>query len=103
MNEGRTAERIATDGVVAIGRSSLVVSAITGESTPIEAAPGDAVFAGSINGTGAPEVDLTAAVADNSLARIARIVEAAQERKGQGQRLADRIAPTPRVRDLLGR
>ena len=103
MNEGRTAERIATDGVVAIGRSSLDVSAITGESMPIEAAPGDAVFAGSINGTGAPEVDVTAAVADNSLARIARIVEAAQERKGQGQRLADRIDLTPRARDLLGR
>ena len=88
----RPGERVATDGLIANGRSSLDVSSITGESMPIEAAPGDAVYAGAINGTGALEVDVTAAVTDNSLARIVRIVEAAQERKGQGQRLADRIA-----------
>lgn len=88
----RPGERIATDGAIAFGRSSLDVSAITGESMPIEAAPGDTVFAGAINGSGALEIEVTAAVADNSLARIVRIVEAAQERKGQGQRLADRIA-----------
>lgn len=42
-------ERLATDGVIAVGRTALDVSAITGESMPIEAGPGDEVFAGSIN------------------------------------------------------
>lgn len=88
----RPGERIATDGILVAGRSSLDVSAITGESIPIEANPGDSVYAGTINGAGAIEVETTAGVADNSLARIVAIVEAAQEQKGQGQRLADRIA-----------
>ncbi|MBA3875873.1 MAG: cadmium-translocating P-type ATPase [Anaerolinea sp.] len=88
----RPGERIATDGVIRAGRSSLDVSAITGESMPIEGGPGDAVYAGTINGGGALEIEPTALVGDNSLARIVRIVEAAQERKGRGQRLADRIA-----------
>ena len=88
----RPGERVATDGKIASGRSSLDVSAITGESIPIEAEPGDTVYAGTINGTGALEIDATATVADNSLSRIVQIVEAARERKGGGQRLADRIA-----------
>ena len=46
-------ERLATDGVVVTGHSSLDTSAITGESVPVEAGPGSEVFAGSINGTGA--------------------------------------------------
>lgn len=85
-------ERIATDGVIRSGRTALDVSAITGESLPVEAEPGDEVFAGSINGTGALEVEVTTTAQDNSLARIVRIVEAEQSRKGAGQRLADRIA-----------
>ena len=88
----RPGERIATDGILVAGRSSLDVSAITGESIPIEGNPGDTVHAGTINGSGAIEVEATAGVADNSLARIVQIVEAAQEQKGRGQRLADRIA-----------
>lgn len=88
----RPGERVATDGVIRAGRSALDVSAITGESMPIEGEPGDEIFAGTINGTGALEIEATATVRDNSLARIVRIVEDAQERKGQGQRLADRIA-----------
>ncbi|QGK70269.1 cadmium-translocating P-type ATPase [Allosaccharopolyspora coralli] len=88
----RPGERAATDGVIRSGRTSLDLSAITGESVPIEAGPGDTVFAGAINGGGAIEVDVTAPASDSSLARIVHIVEEAQERKGQGQRLADRIA-----------
>ena len=88
----RPGERVATDGVIRAGRSTLDVSAITGESMPIEAETGQEIFAGTINGTGALEVEAIATVRDNSLARIVRIVEEAQERKGQGQRLADRIA-----------
>ena len=85
-------ERLATDGVIRDGRTALDVSAITGESVPVEAGPGTDVFAGSINGTGALEVEVTSASEDNSLARIVRIVEAEQARKGASQRLADRIA-----------
>jgi cation-transporting ATPase G len=85
-------ERIATDGVIGSGRTALDVSAITGESVPVEAGPGDEVFAGSINGSGVLEVRVTTTAEDNSLARIVRIVEAEQSRKGEAQRLADRIA-----------
>ncbi|MGH3584396.1 MAG: heavy metal translocating P-type ATPase, partial [Mycobacterium sp.] len=52
-------ERIATDGTIRTGRTALDVSAITGESVPVEAGPGDEVFAGSINGTGVLEVEVT--------------------------------------------
>ncbi|MCB0950682.1 MAG: heavy metal translocating P-type ATPase, partial [Mycobacterium sp.] len=85
-------ERVATDGVIVSGRTALDVSAITGESVPVEAGPGSEVFAGSINGTGVLEIEVTSTAADNSLARIVAIVEAEQSRKGASQRLADRIA-----------
>jgi len=85
-------ERVATDGVIRTGLTALDVSAITGESVPVEAGPGQTVYAGSINGSGALEVEVTTTAEDNSLARIVRIVEAEQSRKGEAQRLADRIA-----------
>ncbi|HEY5842457.1 MAG TPA: heavy metal translocating P-type ATPase, partial [Mycobacterium sp.] len=85
-------ERIATDGTIRAGRTALDTSAITGESVPVEAGPGDEVFAGSINGTGVLEVEVTAGAEDNSLAKIVKIVEAEQSRKGEAQRLADKIA-----------
>ncbi|MGW3185698.1 heavy metal translocating P-type ATPase [Kitasatospora sp. NPDC001119] len=88
----RPGERIATDGTVRAGRTALDVSAITGESVPVEAGLGGEVYAGAINGTGVLEVEVTSTAEDNSLARIVRIVEAEQARKGAGQRLADRIA-----------
>ncbi|MDA8368996.1 MAG: heavy metal translocating P-type ATPase [Nocardiopsaceae bacterium] len=88
----RPGERIATDGEITSGRTALDTSAITGESVPVEAGPGDEVFAGSINGTGVLEIAVTTTAADNSLARIVKIVEAEQARKGADQRLADRIA-----------
>ncbi|WCT05789.1 heavy metal translocating P-type ATPase [Rhodococcus qingshengii] len=88
----RPGERAATDGTIAAGTTSLDLSAITGESVPVEAGPGDQLHAGSINGGGAIEVDVTARASDSSLARIVDIVEEAQDRKGSGQRLADRIA-----------
>ncbi|MEV4127524.1 cation-translocating P-type ATPase [Nocardia sp. NPDC049707] len=85
-------ERIATDGIIRGGRTALDTSAITGESVPVEVGPGNEVFAGSINGTGVLEVEVTASAQDNSLAKIVRIVEAEQTRKGEAQRLADKIA-----------
>ena len=88
----RAGARMPTDGVVRAGRSVLDVSAVTGESIPIDVAPGDQVIAGSINVTGTLDVEATVATTDSTLARIVHAVEEAQDRKGRAQRLADRIA-----------
>lgn len=88
----RTGERVPTDGTVRQGRSSVDVSAVTGESIPLDVEPGGRVLAGSINGGGLLEIEATAPSGDSTLARIVRAVEDAQERKGNAQRIADRIA-----------
>ena len=88
----RPGERIATDGIIRSGRSSLDTSAITGESIPEEVAPGDEVPAGAINSAGVLEVETTAAGADNSLTTLVDLVEQAQAEKGDRARIADRIA-----------
>ncbi|WP_055779773.1 MULTISPECIES: heavy metal translocating P-type ATPase [unclassified Agreia] len=88
----KAGERVATDGVVTSGRSSIDASAITGESIPIEVGPGDSVPAGAINGSGSLQIEATADGRDNSLTTIVRLVEQAQARKGDRARLADRIA-----------
>lgn len=85
-------ERLATDGVVRAGRSSVDVSAITGESIPVEVGPGDQVLAGSINISGSLEVEATAAGTDNSLTTVVKLVEQAQHDKGERARIADRLA-----------
>ncbi|WP_017600106.1 heavy metal translocating P-type ATPase, partial [Nocardiopsis lucentensis] len=82
-------ERVATDGVVRSGRSTLDTSTVTGESVPVEATEGTEVFAGTVNGGG---IEVTARVADNSLSRVVHIVEREQARKGAAQRLAARVA-----------
>ena len=88
----RAGARMPTDGIVRSGRSALDVSAVTGESIPIDVAPGDRVIAGSINVTGVLDVEAVVATTDSTLARIVHAVEEAQDRKGRAQRLADRIA-----------
>ncbi|MHA4819575.1 heavy metal translocating P-type ATPase [Streptomyces aculeolatus] len=88
----RPGERIATDGTVAAGRSSLDVSVVTGESVPVEVGPGAEVFAGTVNGAGALEITVTATAQDNSLAKLVHMVHEAQGRKGASQRLAERAA-----------
>ena len=88
----RPGERIATDGIIRSGRSSLDTSAITGESIPEEVAPGDEVAAGAINSAGSLEVETTAAGTDNSLTTLVDLVEQAQAEKGDRARIADRIA-----------
>ena len=88
----RAGDRVATDGIVRAGRSAVDTAAITGESVPAEVGPGDEVFAGTINGDGVLQIEVAATTADNSLARVVHIVEQAQDRKGAGQRIADRIA-----------
>lgn len=85
-------ERVATDGVVVRGRSSVDTSAVTGESIPVEVGPGDPVLAGSVNGSGSLHIEATADGRDNSLTTIVRLVEEAHASKGERARLADRIA-----------
>lgn len=85
-------ERLATDGIVRTGRSSVDVSAITGESIPVEVGPGDRVLAGSINTSGVLEIEATASGTDNSLTTVVKLVEQAQSNKGERARVADRIA-----------
>ena len=85
-------ERVATDGVVVEGRSSLDTSAITGESIPVEVGPGSVVAAGSVNGSATLRIEATADGRDNSLTQIVELVEQAHARKGERARLADRIA-----------
>ncbi|WP_374058532.1 heavy metal translocating P-type ATPase [Microbacterium sp. KRD172] len=85
-------ERVATDGVIVDGRSSLDTSAITGESIPVDVQPGDVVAAGSVNGSSTLRIEATADGRDNSLTQIVSLVEQAHARKGDRARLADRIA-----------
>lgn len=87
----RPGQSVATDGVIESGSSALNEAPVTGESMPVEKAPGEQVLAGTINGQGALEVRATKAFAENTLSRIIRMVEEAQERKGKSQRFVDRF------------
>ncbi len=95
----RPGERIPLDGEVLNGTSEADQAAITGESMPAAKAPGDPVFAGSINGSGALEVRVTRLADDTALARIIRMVTEAQGRRAGSQRFIDRFAAmyTPAV------
>lgn len=85
-------ERVATDGTVSAGASSVDASAITGESMPVSVGVGDHVAAGSINSSGPLELVATANGTDNSLTTLVHLVEQAQQQGGNRARLADRIA-----------
>lgn len=87
----RPGQSVATDGVVETGTTALNEAPVTGESMPVEKGPGDQVLAGTINGQGALEVRATRTFADNTLSRIIRMVEEAQERKGKSQRFVERF------------
>jgi P-type Cu+ transporter len=88
----RPGEQLATDGVVEAGRSSIDRSLLTGESVPVAAGPGDEVTGATVNLEGRLVVRATRVGADTALARIVRLVEAAQGSKAPVQRLADRVA-----------
>lgn len=88
----RPGERFSADCRILNGRTNLDASALTGESVPVEAGPNDVVYAGTINGPGPVEAEVTSSAENNSLAKIVQIVEREQSRKGQSQRLADSIA-----------
>jgi Cu+-exporting ATPase len=83
---------IPVDGVVLEGRSSIDESMLTGESMPAEKAPGDAVFAATINTTGALRFQATKIGADTALAQIIRLVEEAQGSKAPIAALADKVS-----------
>ncbi|MFM2184094.1 MAG: hypothetical protein RJB61_2388 [Actinomycetota bacterium] len=88
----RPGERIATDGVVEDGISSIDMSLVTGESMPVDVAPGSAVTGATINANGRLVVSATRVGADTALAQISRLVTEAQRGKAPVQRLADRVA-----------
>ncbi|WP_144143905.1 heavy metal translocating P-type ATPase [Paraburkholderia sp. BCC1884] len=85
-------ERIALDGEIVEGRSSVDQAPITGESLPVDKTVGDAVFAGTINQTGSFDYRVTAAASNTTLARIMHAVEEAQGTKAPTQRFVDRFA-----------
>ena len=88
----RPGEKIATDGVIEEGTSAVDASMLTGESVPVEVAPGDAVVGACVNAGGRLVVRATRVGGDTQLAQMARLVEDAQNGKAQVQRLADRIS-----------
>lgn len=88
----RPGERIPLDGVVTSGSTSVNQAPVTGESMPAPKAPGDEVFAGTINGDGAIEFRATKAASDSTLARIIRMVEEAQSRRAPSEQWVERFA-----------
>ena len=98
----RPGERIPMDGRVSKGTSAVNQAPITGESIPVEKGPTAEVFAGSVNGEGALEIEVTHLAADNTISRIIHMVEEAQAQKAPSQRWVDRFARyyTPTVVSL---
>ena len=87
-------ERIPIDGAVTAGQSEVDQAHITGESLPAHKAPGEAVFAGSINGVAALDVRVTRLSQDSTLSRIIALLQDAASRRAPSQRLVDRFAQT---------
>ena len=88
----RPGEKLPTDGLVEEGHSAIDRSLLTGESVPVEVAPGDAVIGATVNVGGRLIVRATRVGADTALAQIARLVTEAQSGKAAAQRLADRVS-----------
>ncbi len=88
----RPGDRVSVDGVVRAGESAVDQSPITGESVPVDKQPGDEVFAGTINTSGALEVEVTRLATDNTLSQMVALVREAQSRQAPVQRFIDRFA-----------
>lgn len=101
----RPGDRIPVDGTVRAGRSAVNQAPITGESVPVDKAPEDAVYAGSVNGDGLLEIEVTSAVGDRTLDRVIALVSEAQTQKAPTQQFTDRFerifVPIVLVGDLL--
>jgi Cd2+/Zn2+-exporting ATPase len=95
----RPGERVPLDGIVTSGQSAIDQSPVTGESLPIDKAPGDEVYAGTINQAAEMEMRVTAPASNSTLARIIHAVEQAQASRAPTQRFVDRFAAiyTPAV------
>ncbi|SDR13640.1 Cd2+/Zn2+-exporting ATPase [Rhizobiales bacterium GAS113] len=95
----RPGERIAADGVILSGESAIDEAPVTGESLPVLKAQDAGVFAGTVNGEGVLRIRVTAAATDNTIARIVKLVEEAQEAKAPTERFIDRFSTyyTPAV------
>ncbi|MXN51034.1 cadmium-translocating P-type ATPase [Shinella sp. AETb1-6] len=88
----RPGDRISADGTIIEGESAIDEAPVTGESTPVRKETGDTVFAGTVNGDAALRIRVTAAAADNTIARVIKLVEEAQESKAPTERFIDRFS-----------
>jgi Cd2+/Zn2+-exporting ATPase len=88
----RPGDRVPADGVILSGESAIDEAPVTGESTPVRKGPEASLFAGTVNGDGLLRVRVTAAAADNTIARVVRLVEEAQESKAPTERFIDRFS-----------
>lgn len=88
----RPGDRISADGLILSGESAIDEAPVTGESTPVRKSVDDKVFAGTINGDAALRVRVTATAADNTIARVVKLVEEAQESKAPTERFIDRFS-----------
>jgi len=88
----RPGDKVPLDGTIVAGHSDVNEAPMTGESLPVDKEPGDEVFAGTINGRGSLELEVTRIGPDTRLARIIHLVEAAQSRRAPVQSFVDRFA-----------
>ena len=88
----RPGERLAVDGEVLEGASAVDEAPVTGESVPVEKGPGDAVYSGTLNGSGGLLVGATKRAGDSTLQKIVRLVEEAQAKKAPAEQFVDRFS-----------
>ena len=88
----RPGDRVPADGVIVSGESAIDEAPVTGESTPVRKGIDATVFAGTVNGDAALRIRVTAAASDNTIARVVKLVEEAQESKAPTERFIDRFS-----------